>query len=76
MGSFDNWTEGVLLSSEFSGDHIFSRFEADVRLVPGVYRVKFLVDGKWRLAPEWPTEDLDGDTNNILVLENDIYGVL
>jgi len=21
--------------------------------IQGVYRVKFLVDGEWRLAPEW-----------------------
>jgi len=35
----------------------------------GEHEVKFLVDGKWRLAPHWPsvTNSL-GDTNNVLVV--------
>ena len=33
----------------------------------GTYLVKFLVDGEWRLAPEWPSETSStGDTNNVL----------
>lgn len=33
----------------------------------GQYRVKFLVDGEWRLAPEWPMENNEvGETNNVL----------
>ena len=35
----------------------------------GKYRVKFLVDGQWRLAADWPTENNEiGETNNLLVV--------
>lgn len=38
-------------------------------LRPGSYRVKFLVDGEWRLAADWPTEDdADGNTVNVLTV--------
>lgn len=71
MGSFDDWTKGFLLSSEGIDDSVFGRFEATLKLTPGKYYVKFLVDGEWRLAQGWPTEDsADGDTNNILFVEN------
>lgn len=72
-GDFDKWGEGFLLSSDSIDDHIFKRFKADVPLLPGTYRVKFSVDGEWRLAPDWPTEDtLTGDTNNLLVVEPEL----
>jgi hypothetical protein len=36
----------------------------------GKYRVKFMVDGEWRLAPDWPMEkDSVGETNNVLSVE-------
>lgn len=70
MGEFDSWGEGFLLSSDSIDDHIFKRFKADVPLLPGRYAVKFSVDGEWRLAADWPTEDTaDGETNNILVVD-------
>ena len=69
-GDFDDWGEGHLLSSDSIDDHIFKRFQAEIPLLPGTYRVKFSVDGDWRLAPDWPTEDsADGDTNNILIVD-------
>ena len=35
----------------------------------GEHKVKFLVDGQWRLAADWPSHTTDaGDTNNILVV--------
>lgn len=72
-GDFDKWGEGFLLSSDSIDDHIFKRFKADVPLLPGTYRVKFSVDGEWRLAPDWPTEDsVTGDTNNLLVVEPEL----
>ncbi len=41
--------------------------QATVQLLPGRYKVKFMVDGQWRLAPEWPTENNEvGETNNVL----------
>lgn len=34
--------------------------------------VKFLVDGEWRLAGDWPTETTAvGDTNNVLIVDAD-----
>lgn len=75
MGDFDGWGDGYLLSSESFDDHIFSRFEGNITLKPGRYLVKFLVDGEWRLAPDWPTQDVEGDTNNVLVVENDLFSV-
>ena len=36
----------------------------------GEHLVKFLVDGKWRLASEWPTRvNTFGETDNVLVVE-------
>ena len=47
-------TTGVELSvSEMDYDGSLRTFESTVSLLPGTYRVKFLVDGQWRLAPEW-----------------------
>lgn len=76
-GDFDNWGEGHLLSSDSIDEYIFKRFQAEIPLLPGTYRVKFSVDGDWRLAPDWPTEDSsDGDTNNILVVDGAIEEAL
>ncbi|GAX80595.1 hypothetical protein CEUSTIGMA_g8031.t1 [Chlamydomonas eustigma] len=70
VGDFDEWTRGVELSaSEIDFDGSIRTFEAVVPLLPGCYRVKFMVDGQWRLAPEWPTEnDSMGETNNLLLV--------
>lgn len=67
MGSFDGWSQGEAMSMEYSGD--YGRFSATLKLRPGRYEIKFLVDGEWRLSPEYPTAG-DGLTqNNILVVE-------
>ena len=69
MGSFDGWAEGEQLSpNDVTG--AFTEFSGELLLRPGVYEVKFLVDGRWRLAPEWPTSGSDPvKSNNILVIE-------
>ena len=68
MGDFDGWTRGQDLSAEdVTSDTVYSRFEATLVLRPGSYRVKFLVDGEWRLAQGWPSED-DGKGNEVNVL--------
>ncbi|XP_066320886.1 protein PTST, chloroplastic-like [Miscanthus floridulus] len=67
MGSFDGWSQGEAMSMEYSGD--YGRFSATLKLRPGRYEIKFLVDGEWRLSPEYPTAG-DGMTqNNILIVE-------
>ncbi|PKU68845.1 hypothetical protein MA16_Dca010589 [Dendrobium catenatum] len=53
MGSFDGWSQGEEMSPEYSGN--YSRFSATLKLRPGRYEVKFLVDGEWLLSPELPT---------------------
>ncbi|KAG2453004.1 hypothetical protein HYH02_002340 [Chlamydomonas schloesseri] len=71
MGDFDNWTRGFELSAaNIDSDGVIKTFEAEVPLLPGRYRAKFLVDGGWRLASDWPTENDElGETNNILVVQ-------
>mmetsp|Transcript_34887 Transcript_34887/g.62734 ORF Transcript_34887/g.62734 Transcript_34887/m.62734 type:complete len:264 (-) Transcript_34887:267-1058(-) len=74
MGDFDGWRLGFILNPSddgFSDANGENRFETEIPLKPGRYRVKLLVDGKWRLAPDWPTEvdESLGETNNILVVE-------
>ena len=68
MGSFDHWTKGVAMSPEHieGGSNVFV---AEMNLVPGHYQIKFVVDGIWQTAAEWPTEGFGLDANNILVVE-------
>lgn len=68
MGSFDHWTKGVAMSPEHieGGSNVFV---ADMELVPGVYQIKFVVDGIWQTAQEWPTEGDGLDANNLLIVE-------
>ena len=35
----------------------------------GEYEVKFLVDGQWRTAPDWPTVHTQHGVNNVLHVE-------
>ena len=32
----------------------------------GLYQVKFVVDGQWQTAPDWPTVETPQGTNNLL----------
>lgn len=34
MGSFDAWTQGLPLSAEDIGDSVFTRFQANLQLLP------------------------------------------
>jgi hypothetical protein len=73
MGDFDGWTAGVALNpadgedSAGGGGSTFCRFEGELRLRPGQYQVKLLVDGEWRLCGGWPEAD-DGSGNTVNVL--------
>ncbi|WOL09238.1 protein transport protein Sec61 subunit alpha-like [Canna indica] len=67
MGSFDGWSQGEYMSPEYSGD--YARFSATLKLRPGSYEIKFLVDGDWRLSPELPTVGEGFMKNNLLVVE-------
>ncbi|KAL0022502.1 hypothetical protein WJX79_003099 [Trebouxia sp. C0005] len=69
MGDFDSWTQGFSLSAEECSDGTFTRFQGDIKLVPGRYQVKFLVDKIWRTAPDWPMVQSQHGTNNVLQVE-------
>lgn len=66
MGSFDGWSQGEDMSPEYDGS--YTRFTTTLRLQPGKYEIKFLVDGVWRLSPELPTTGEGLMENNLLVL--------
>ncbi|KAJ8640141.1 hypothetical protein MRB53_016835 [Persea americana] len=52
MGSFDGWSHGEHMSPEYQGG--FTKFSTVLKLRPGRYEIKFLVDGEWHLSPELP----------------------
>ncbi|CAI5474537.1 unnamed protein product [Closterium sp. Yama58-4] len=67
MGSFDGWTYGEQMSPETTGT--MTRFSTVLKLRPGRYEIKFLVDGEWRVATEWPTVGHGMLENNVLTVE-------
>uniref|UniRef100_A0ACD5V7J6 Uncharacterized protein n=1 Tax=Avena sativa TaxID=4498 RepID=A0ACD5V7J6_AVESA len=67
MGSFDGWSHGEAMSREYSGD--YARFSATLRLRPGSYEIKFLVDGEWKLSSEYPITGEGLTQNNKFVVE-------
>ena len=71
MGSFDGWTRGVQLVPSGGGSgRGFVEFSGELCVCPGQYEVKFLVDGEYRLAPDWERTSADPvKANNVLVVE-------
>ncbi|XP_065849306.1 protein PTST, chloroplastic [Euphorbia lathyris] len=67
MGSFDGWSQGEDLSPEYDGS--FTKFTTTLMLRPGRYEIKFLVDGEWRLSPEYPSVGEGLTENNLLFVE-------
>ncbi|KAI5684377.1 hypothetical protein M9H77_05605 [Catharanthus roseus] len=67
MGSFDGWIEGEHLSPEYTGS--YTKFSTTLMLRPGRYEIKFLVDGEWKLSPEFPTIGEGLTENNLLIVE-------
>ncbi|KAI9100024.1 hypothetical protein K1719_024242 [Acacia pycnantha] len=65
MGSFDGWSQGEYLSPEYDGS--YTRFSSTLMLRPGRYEIKFLVDGEWKLSPEFPTVGEGLTKNNLRV---------
>eukprot|EP00249_Psilotum_nudum_P012987 c24089_g1_i1 orf=515-1474(+) len=64
MGSFDGWTQGEQMSPENMG--AFTKFTVTLKLTPGRYEFKLLIDGEWQIFPGWPTVG-DGLTKNNLL---------
>ncbi|XP_057849678.2 protein PTST, chloroplastic isoform X1 [Cryptomeria japonica] len=67
MGSFDGWTYGEQMSPESSAS--FTKFSTTLKLRPGRYEIKFLVDGEWQVSPEFQSVGEGPMTNNLLVVE-------
>ncbi|CAK9198827.1 unnamed protein product [Sphagnum troendelagicum] len=67
MGSFDGWTYGEQMSPESTG--MYTRFTSTVKLRPGRYEIKFLVDGGWQVSSELPTLGEGVTMNNLLVVD-------
>eukprot|EP00252_Welwitschia_mirabilis_P020855 TRINITY_DN51_c0_g2_i2.p1 TRINITY_DN51_c0_g2~~TRINITY_DN51_c0_g2_i2.p1 ORF type:complete len:187 (-),score=47.22 TRINITY_DN51_c0_g2_i2:194-754(-) len=67
MGSFDGWTQGEQMSPEPTGG--FTKFSATLKLRPGRYEIKFLVDGEWQLSPQLPIVGEGFMTNNLITVK-------
>eukprot|EP01017_Pseudomicrothorax_dubius_P049154 TRINITY_DN9099_c0_g1_i6.p1 TRINITY_DN9099_c0_g1~~TRINITY_DN9099_c0_g1_i6.p1 ORF type:complete len:235 (+),score=40.08 TRINITY_DN9099_c0_g1_i6:147-851(+) len=60
-GAFTQWTAHVPM--ERSGDEFFCA----LRLPPGIYAYKFIVDGEWKCSPDDRTTlDVSGNLNNVV----------
>lgn len=66
-GSFDNWTQGILMTKDQSGT-----FRATVLLDPHLkWYFKFVVDGIWRCSLDFASEaDAQGNVNNVIYPSN------
>lgn len=62
-GSFDGWTTQRKMEKSQTGV-----FSVCLRLYPGRYEIKFIVDGKWRTDPLRPIVNNNGYENNLLII--------
>ena len=59
-GSWDNWETDIAIKNK----HVF------LKIVPGIYYFKFIVDGNWTVDQELMTcEDNNGILNNIIKIK-------
>ncbi|KAL5999164.1 hypothetical protein ACLOJK_040614 [Asimina triloba] len=63
VGSFDGWASQRRMIRSTSG--IFS---LNLKLYPGRYEIKFIVDGIWRIDPLRPVVHCSGYENNLLII--------
>jgi len=52
-GSWDNWKEQIALKRVKSGQDS-ANFYVALKIAPGNYQFKFIVDGQWTLSPDYP----------------------
>ncbi|XP_021685445.2 protein PTST homolog 2, chloroplastic isoform X2 [Hevea brasiliensis] len=62
-GSFDGWATKRKMQKSSTG--VFSLY---MKLYPGRYEIKFIVDGEWRIDPLRPIVLSDGYENNLLII--------
>jgi len=66
-GSFTKWKEHILILIKDS-----SEWKLTVKLPPGVYTYKFIVDGVWCYdMQKETTRDADGNVNNVVRVERE-----
>lgn len=53
-GSWDDWQEGVALKKYKNNFTGFNEFYVTLKLSPGTYQFKFVVDGSWVTSPTYP----------------------
>ncbi|KAG6574114.1 Protein PTST-like 2, chloroplastic, partial [Cucurbita argyrosperma subsp. sororia] len=63
VGSFDGWSTQRKMERSSTG--VFSLF---LKLYPGKYEIKFVVDGQWKIDPLRPIVRSDGYENNLLIV--------
>lgn len=62
-GSFDGWTSQRRMEQSEGGT-----FSYNLRLYPGRYEIKFIVDGIWKNDPLRPTVNNHGNENNLMIV--------
>ncbi|XP_010551498.1 PREDICTED: uncharacterized protein LOC104822093 isoform X2 [Tarenaya hassleriana] len=62
-GSFDGWSTQRKMEKSKNGV-----FSLSLKLYPGKYEIKFIVDGQWRVDPLRPIVNHDGHENNLLII--------
>lgn len=63
VGSFDGWTTRRRMKKSRSGV-----FSLDLKLYPGKYEIKFIVDGEWKVDPLRPIVKTGGYENNLFIV--------
>lgn len=64
-GSFDGWTSQRKMEKKNPSDGVFSLW---LKLYPGRYEIKFIVDGVWTIDPLHPVDNSNGFQNNLLIV--------
>ncbi|KAM3324190.1 protein PTST 2, chloroplastic isoform X1 [Capsicum chacoense] len=62
-GSFDGWTTQRKMEKSRTGV-----FAVNLKLYPGTYEIKFVVDGIWKTHPLKPIVHNSGHENNLLII--------
>ncbi|KAJ0257753.1 Protein PTST 2 [Hirschfeldia incana] len=62
-GSFDGWSTQRKMKKAQNGV-----FSLSLKLYPGKYQIKFIVDGQWKVDPLRPIVTCDGYENNLLII--------
>ena len=70
QGSWDNWKEQIALKKVKTGQSD-RNFYVTLKICPGNYQFKFIVDGEWRTSLAYPIVDhKDGIKNNLLTVSS------